>query len=48
MDNDENFTIVKKLKLQGLPLKIEKNTAFITGMFSSELEVAKFEGIIIL
>ncbi|KAJ3784812.1 hypothetical protein GGU10DRAFT_400330 [Lentinula aff. detonsa] len=36
--------IVKKLKLTGTPFKIFKNTAFIKGMFSSALEVAKFEG----
>ncbi|KIK59346.1 hypothetical protein GYMLUDRAFT_227349 [Collybiopsis luxurians FD-317 M1] len=36
--------IVKKLKLTGMPYKIFKNTAFIKGMFSSALEVAKFEG----
>ncbi|KAF5367591.1 hypothetical protein D9757_010642 [Collybiopsis confluens] len=36
--------IVKKLKLTGTPYKIFKNTAFIKGMFSSALEVAKFEG----
>lgn len=36
--------IVKKIKLTGTPFKIYKNTAFIKGMFSSALEVAKFEG----
>lgn len=37
-------TVVKKLKLVGTPIKIFKNTAFITGMFNSSLEAAKFEG----
>ncbi|KAF9730895.1 hypothetical protein PMIN06_005835 [Paraphaeosphaeria minitans] len=41
---DENFEIVKKLKLTGHPYKIFKNTAFIKDMFQSALEVAKFEG----
>ena len=36
--------VLKKLKLTGNPTKILKNTAFITGMFNSPLEVAKFEG----
>lgn len=36
--------IVKKLKLTGTPAKIFKKTAFIKDMFSSPLEVAKFEG----
>lgn len=36
--------IVKKLKLTGTPAKVFKNTAFIKDMFSSPLEVAKFEG----
>ena len=41
---DENTEIVKKLKLTGVPNKIFKNTAFIRDMFSSSLEIAKFEG----
>lgn len=36
--------IVKKLKLTGTPAKVYKNTAFIKDMFSTPLEVAKFEG----
>lgn len=36
--------IVKKLKLTGTPAKVYKNTAFIKDMFSSRLEVARFEG----
>lgn len=42
--NDTNTSIVKKLKLTGTPAKIEKTTAFIKGMFSSDLEAAKFIG----
>ena len=39
-----NTEIVKKLKLTGHPYKIFRNTAFIRDMFSSALEIAKFEG----
>ena len=35
---------MKKLKLIGEPYKIHKNTAFIKGMFNSNIEVAKFQG----
>ncbi|KAI9798478.1 MAG: Glycoside hydrolase 2 (Mannanase, beta-galactosidase) [Piccolia ochrophora] len=41
---DEGTEIVKKLKLTGVPYKIFRNTAFIRDMFSSALEIAKFEG----
>jgi len=41
---DETSEIVKKLKLTGVPYKIFKNTAFIRDMFSTSLEIAKFEG----
>jgi ribosome biogenesis protein BMS1 len=44
LDIDQSSEIVKKLKLTGTPFKIFKNTAFIKDMFSSALEVAKFEG----
>lgn len=42
--NDMSTSIVKKLKITGTPVKIEKTTAFIKGMFSSDLEAAKFIG----
>jgi ribosome biogenesis protein BMS1 len=41
---DESTEIVKKLKLTGYPYKIFRNTAFIRDMFSSAIEIAKFEG----
>ena len=44
LDIDQSVKIVKKLKLTGVPYKIYKNTAFIKDMFTSALEVAKFEG----
>ncbi|KAG1711367.1 hypothetical protein DVH05_008621 [Phytophthora capsici] len=44
LELDHKFNVVKKLKLIGTPNKIHKNTAFIKGMFNTELEVAKFEG----
>jgi ribosome biogenesis protein BMS1 len=44
LELNESFDIVKKLKLVGTPTKIFKNTAFISGMFNSDLEVSRFEG----
>ena len=44
LDFDHSSKIMKKLKIVGTPLKINRNTAFIEGMFNSDLEVAKFEG----
>ncbi len=44
LELNANFPVVKKLKLVGTPTKIYKNTAFVTGMFNSDLEVSRFEG----
>ncbi|KAJ7071858.1 GTP binding protein [Mycena belliarum] len=44
LDIDRSAKIVKKIKLTGVPYKIFKNTAFVRDMFSTALEVAKFEG----
>ncbi|TFK62239.1 DUF663-domain-containing protein [Pluteus cervinus] len=44
LDVDKSVKIVKKIKLTGIPFKIFKNTAFVKDMFSTALEVAKFEG----
>jgi len=44
LELNASFPVVKKLKLVGTPSKIYKNTAFITGMFNSDLEVTRFEG----
>jgi ribosome biogenesis protein BMS1 len=38
------FKVMKKLKLIGEAFDIHKNTAFIKGMFNSNLEAAKFTG----
>ena len=44
LELNANFPVVKKLKLVGTPTKIYKNTAFVTGLFNSDLEVSRFEG----
>ncbi|KAL3145804.1 hypothetical protein ABBQ38_015181 [Trebouxia sp. C0009 RCD-2024] len=41
---DASVRVMKKLKLKGTPLKVHKHTAFLGGMFNSQLEVSKFEG----
>jgi hypothetical protein len=44
LDQDQSVSVVKKLKLVGYPYKIFKKTAFVKDMFTSALEVARFEG----
>ena len=44
LELNASFPVVKKLKLVGTPTKVFKNTAFLTGMFNSDLEVSRFEG----
>ncbi|CAO3607470.1 unnamed protein product [Mucor hiemalis] len=44
VDISQSTEIVKKLKLTGHPTKVYRNTAFVKDMFTSSLEVAKFEG----
>mmetsp|Transcript_63327 Transcript_63327/g.74907 ORF Transcript_63327/g.74907 Transcript_63327/m.74907 type:complete len:957 (-) Transcript_63327:34-2904(-) len=44
LEMDQSVEIVKKLKLVGTPHKIHRHTAFISGMFNSELEVSRFVG----
>ncbi|KAF2861653.1 DUF663-domain-containing protein [Piedraia hortae CBS 480.64] len=43
LNTNDTTEIVKKLKLTGHPYKIYRNTAFIKDMFTSALEIAKFE-----
>lgn len=42
VEMNTQFKVMKKLKLIGEPFKVLKNTAFIKGMFTSNVEVAKF------
>ncbi|CAG9331632.1 unnamed protein product [Blepharisma stoltei] len=44
LELNSQFSIMKKLKLIGEPYKVFKNTAFVKGMFNSQLEVTRFEG----
>jgi ribosome biogenesis protein BMS1 len=44
---DKSIRVVKKLKLVGEPMMIKKKTAFIKGMFTSAVEVARFQGVAI-
>ncbi|KAL2914398.1 Glycoside hydrolase 2 (Mannanase, beta-galactosidase), partial [Polyrhizophydium stewartii] len=44
LEIDRSTEVVKKLKLTGTPMKVFKNTAFVKDMFTTALEVAKFEG----
>ncbi len=44
LELDASLRVVKKLKLVGHPQKIYKKTAFISGMFNSDVEASRFEG----
>lgn len=44
LELDASIRVVKKLKLVGTPFNIAKHTAFVSGMFNSQLEASKFEG----
>ena len=44
LEQEASLHVVKKLKLVGTPFKVMKHTAFVGGMFNSQLEAAKFEG----
>lgn len=44
LDMNKSTELVKKLKLIGNPVKIFKKSAFVEGMFNSQLEVTRFIG----
>ena len=44
VEMNSQFKVMKKLKLIGEPEKVHRNTAFIRGMFNSNMEAAKFTG----
>ena len=44
LELNHHYSVLKKLKLIGEPYQIFKNTAYIKGMFNSQMEVAKFLG----
>ena len=44
MNVESSTIIVKKLKITGVPQKIQKTTCFVKGMFTSDIEAAKFVG----
>eukprot|EP00943_MAST-04B_sp_MAST-4B-sp1_P006231 g6231.t1 len=44
LETSHSHNIVKKLKLTGVPVKVHRKTAFVSGMFNSDLELTKFIG----
>ncbi|KAI8474956.1 MAG: ribosome biogenesis protein BMS1-like protein [Monoraphidium minutum] len=44
LEQEADLRVVKKLKLVGTPFKVHRHTAFVGGMFTSQVEAAKFEG----
>eukprot|EP01053_Blabericola_migrator_P001749 Blabericola_migrator_1__1748@NODE_1470_length_4495_cov_78_360885_g967_i0_p1_GENE_NODE_1470_length_4495_cov_78_360885_g967_i0NODE_1470_length_4495_cov_78_360885_g967_i0_p1_ORF_typecomplete_len1125_score282_66RIBIOP_C/PF04950_12/1_1e80RIBIOP_C/PF04950_12/1_5e03AARP2CN/PF08142_12/2_9e22GTP_EFTU/PF00009_27/1_8e11PduVEutP/PF10662_9/3_1e11AAA_22/PF13401_6/8_9e05AAA/PF00004_29/4_7e05MMR_HSR1/PF01926_23/0_00013AAA_16/PF13191_6/0_00014PPV_E1_C/PF00519_17/0_00041PPV_E1_C/PF00519_17/9_1e02Adeno_IVa2/PF0245 len=47
LENTPQPVVLKKLKFVGRPTDIKKNTAFVTGMFNSDVEVSKVEGVVV-
>ncbi|KIY94899.1 putative Ribosome biogeneis protein BMS1 like protein [Monoraphidium neglectum] len=44
LEQEADLRVVKKLKLVGTPFKVHRHTAFVGGMFTSQVEASKFEG----